>query len=175
MKKNILKTLSPILNLPTPTRIRFIWNFGSLLIICLINQILTGLFLAFHYKTDINLAFQRIININRNINFGWLIRSFHANGASMFFIIIYIHIRRGIYINSFNFKINKLPFWNINLSKTIHRNVVLNYIHRCNNLITDEDSQKTEIDTFIKNAVGYDYPIKFIKKYLNKTLLYTIE
>ena len=105
MKKNILKTLSPILNLPTPARIRFIWNFGSLLIICLINQILTGLFLAFHYKTDINLAFQRIININRNINFGWLIRSFHANGASIFFIIIYIHIRRGIYINSFNFKI----------------------------------------------------------------------
>lgn len=105
MKKNILKTLSPILNLPTPARISFIWNFGSLLIICLINQILTGLFLAFHYKTDINLAFQRIININRNINFGWLIRSFHANGASIFFIIIYIHIRRGIYINSFNFKI----------------------------------------------------------------------
>ena len=105
MKKNIIKILSPILNLPTPARISFIWNFGSLLIICLINQILTGLFLAFHYKTDINLAFQRIININRNINFGWLIRSFHANGASIFFIIIYIHIRRGIYINSFNFKI----------------------------------------------------------------------
>ena len=106
MKKNIIKILSPILNLPTPARISFIWNFGSLLIICLINQILTGLFLAFHYKTDINLAFQRIININRNINFGWLIRSFHANGASIFFIIIYIHIRRGIYINSFNFKID---------------------------------------------------------------------
>ena len=105
MKKNLLKLLTPIINLPTPSRIRFIWNFGSLLIICLINQIVTGLFLAFHYKTDINLAFQRIININRNINFGWLIRSFHANGASIFFIIIYIHIRRGIYINSFNFKI----------------------------------------------------------------------
>jgi ubiquinol-cytochrome c reductase cytochrome b subunit len=105
MKKKLLKTLNPIINLPSPSNIRFIWNFGSLLIICLINQILTGLFLAFHYKTDINLAFQSIININRNINFGWLIRSFHANGASIFFIIIYIHIRRGIYINSFNFKI----------------------------------------------------------------------
>lgn len=105
MKKKLLKTLNPIINLPTPTNIRFIWNFGSLLIICLINQILTGLFLAFHYKTDINLAFQSIININRNINFGWLIRSFHANGASIFFIIIYIHISRGIYINSFNFKL----------------------------------------------------------------------
>lgn len=105
MKKIIIKILTPIINLPTPSRISFIWNFGSLLIICLINQILTGLFLAFHYKTDINLAFQRIININRNINFGWLIRYLHANGASIFFIIIYIHIRRGLYINSFNFKL----------------------------------------------------------------------
>nr|QTW91586.1 cytochrome b [Aphis gossypii] len=104
MKKNMLKTLSPMLNLPTPASISFMWNFGSLLMICLINQILTGLFLAFHYKTDINLAFQSIINMNRNINFGWLIRSFHANGASMFFIMIYIHISRGIYMNSFNFK-----------------------------------------------------------------------
>nr|AKM70180.1 cytochrome b [Cinara tujafilina] len=104
MKKNMLKPLSPMLNLPTPASISFMWNFGSLLMICLINQILTGLFLAFHYKTDINLAFQSIINMNRNINFGWLIRSFHANGASMFFIMIYFHISRGIYMNSFNFK-----------------------------------------------------------------------
>lgn len=108
MKKIIIKFLNPIINLPTPTNISFIWNFGSLLLICLINQILTGLFLAFHYKTDINLAFQRIININRNINFGWLIRYLHANGASIFFIIIYLHIRRGLYINSFNFKITWL-------------------------------------------------------------------
>nr|AWN56114.1 cytochrome b [Aphis fabae] len=93
-----------MLNLPTPSSISFMWNFGSLLMICLMNQILTGLFLAFHYKTDINLAFQSIINMNRNVNFGWLIRSFHANGASMFFIMIYIHISRGIYMNSFNFK-----------------------------------------------------------------------
>nr|QNO35888.1 cytochrome b [Hormaphis betulae] len=104
MKKMMIKTLSPMTNLPTPTSISFMWNFGSLLMICLMNQILTGLFLAFHYKTDINLAFQSIINMNRNINFGWLIRSFHANGASMFFIMIYIHISRGIYMNSFNFK-----------------------------------------------------------------------
>nr|AKM70064.1 cytochrome b [Neothoracaphis yanonis] len=104
MKKNTLKMLMPMINLPTPSNISFMWNFGSLLMICLMNQILTGLFLAFHYKTDINLAFQSIINMNRNINFGWLIRSFHANGASMFFITIYIHISRGIYMNSFNFK-----------------------------------------------------------------------
>nr|YP_009400293.1 cytochrome b [Baizongia pistaciae]ARW70338.1 cytochrome b [Baizongia pistaciae] len=104
MKKKLIKTLSPIYNLPTPTNISFMWNFGSLLMICLMNQILTGLFLAFHYKTDMNLAFQSIVNMNRNINFGWLIRSFHANGASMFFIMMYIHISRGIYMNSFNFK-----------------------------------------------------------------------
>nr|YP_009332457.1 cytochrome b [Schlechtendalia chinensis]API68531.1 cytochrome b [Schlechtendalia chinensis] len=104
MKKNILKLLLPMTNLPTPISISFMWNFGSLLMICLINQILTGLFLAFHYKTDMNLAFQSIINMNRNVNFGWLIRSLHANGASMFFIMIYMHISRGIYMNSFNFK-----------------------------------------------------------------------
>nr|QBO27210.1 cytochrome b [Appendiseta robiniae] len=104
MKKNLIKMLNPMINLPTPASISFMWNFGSLLMICLMNQILTGLFLAFHYKTDINLAFQSIVNMNRNINFGWLIRSFHANGASMFFIMIYIHISRGIYMNSFNFK-----------------------------------------------------------------------
>nr|AKM69976.1 cytochrome b [Thripsaphis sp. YW-2015] len=104
MKKNLIKILNPMINLPTPSSISFMWNFGSLLLICLVNQILTGLFLAFHYKTDINLAFQSIINMNRNVNFGWLIRSFHANGASMFFIMIYIHISRGIYMNSFNFK-----------------------------------------------------------------------
>nr|AKM70038.1 cytochrome b [Periphyllus koelreuteriae] len=104
MKKKMIKILNPMINYPAPASISFMWNFGSLLMICLMNQILTGLFLAFHYKTDINLAFQSIINMNRNINFGWLIRSFHANGASMFFIMIYIHISRGIYMNSFNFK-----------------------------------------------------------------------
>nr|YP_010275975.1 cytochrome b [Tuberolachnus salignus]UGY86210.1 cytochrome b [Tuberolachnus salignus] len=104
MKKKMIKMLYPMMNLPTPSSISFLWNFGSLLMICLINQILTGLFLAFHYKTDINLAFQSIINMNRNINFGWLIRSCHANGASMFFIMMYLHISRNIYMNSFNFK-----------------------------------------------------------------------
>nr|YP_009338715.1 cytochrome b [Eriosoma lanigerum]AKM70168.1 cytochrome b [Eriosoma lanigerum] len=104
MKKSMIKNLSPMINLPTPSSISFMWNFGSLLMICLMNQILTGLFLAFHYKTDINIAFQSIINMNRNVNYGWTIRSFHANGASMFFIMIYIHISRGIYMNSFNFK-----------------------------------------------------------------------
>nr|YP_010884430.1 cytochrome b [Adelges cooleyi]WIW75842.1 cytochrome b [Adelges cooleyi] len=103
MKKKLNKILLPMINLPTPTSISFFWNFGSLLLICLMNQILTGLFLAFHYKTDINLAFQSIINMNRNVNYGWLIRSLHANGASMFFIMIYIHISRNIYMNSFNF------------------------------------------------------------------------
>nr|YP_010028682.1 cytochrome b [Stomaphis sinisalicis]QOS49069.1 cytochrome b [Stomaphis sinisalicis] len=104
MKKKMIKIILPLTNLPTPSSISFMWNFGSLLLICLINQIFTGLFLAFHYKTDINLAFQSIINMNRNINFGWLIRFFHMNGASMFFIMMYLHISRGIYLNSFNFK-----------------------------------------------------------------------
>jgi len=72
----------------------------------------SGLFLDFHYKTDINLAFQRIIDINRIVNFGRIIRFSHTYGALVIFITIYIHIRRGVYINSFDFKI----IWTIAIS-----------------------------------------------------------
>nr|QNG56312.1 cytochrome b [Palaestes nicaraguae] len=90
-----------LIDLPTPSNISSMWNFGSLLGLCLIIQTLTGIFLAIHYCPNIDLAFNSIIHICRNVNYGWLIRTLHANGASFFFICIYIHIGRGIYYSSY--------------------------------------------------------------------------
>nr|YP_010990298.1 cytochrome b [Cricula andrei]WOW98282.1 cytochrome b [Cricula andrei] len=93
-----------LIDLPTPTNISIWWNFGSLLALCLMIQILTGLFLTMYYTANIDLAFFSVNYICRNVNYGWLIRTLHANGASFFFICIYLHIGRGIYYESFNLK-----------------------------------------------------------------------
>lgn len=101
----ILKIINnTLIDLPTPSNISAWWNFGSLLGLCLIIQIITGLFLTIYYTANIELAFYRVNYICRNVNYGWLIRTLHANGASFFFICIYIHIGRGIYYESFNLK-----------------------------------------------------------------------
>nr|YP_009242845.1 cytochrome b [Lerema accius]AMQ67241.1 cytochrome b [Lerema accius] len=101
----ILKILNnSLIDLPSPSNITGMWNFGSLLALCLIIQILTGLFLSMYYTANIDLAFYSVNYICRNVNYGWLIRTLHANGASFFFICIYLHIGRGIYYESFNFK-----------------------------------------------------------------------
>ncbi|YP_009271152.1 cytochrome b (mitochondrion) [Sitophilus oryzae] len=106
IKKNpLMKILiSTFINLPTPSNISTLWNFGSLLGLCLMIQIITGIFLAMHYCPSTTLAFNSIIHICRDVNFGWLIRTLHANGASFFFICLYIHIGRGIYYSSYNLK-----------------------------------------------------------------------
>lgn len=96
-----------LVDLPAPINISRWWNFGSLLGLCLIIQILTGLFLAIHYTADINLAFYSVNHICRDVNYGWLLRTLHANGASFFFICIYLHIGRGIYYGSYKFT----PTW----------------------------------------------------------------
>nr|ADD96760.1 cytochrome b [Teleocichla sp. Xingu] len=93
-----------LIDLPAPINISAWWNFGSLLGLCLIIQILTGLFLAMHYTSDITLAFSSVAHICRDVNYGWLIRNLHANGASFFFICIYLHIGRGLYYGSFLYK-----------------------------------------------------------------------
>lgn len=97
-----------LIDLPTPSNISLIWNFGSLLGLCLIVQIATGLFLAMHYTADVNIAFNSVTHICRDVNNGWLIRTLHANGASFFFICIYTHVGRGIYYGSYNLKITWL-------------------------------------------------------------------
>nr|YP_010329835.1 cytochrome b [Trabala vishnou]UNP54584.1 cytochrome b [Trabala vishnou] len=93
-----------LIDLPSPSNISSWWNFGSLLALCLMIQILTGLFLTMYYTANIELAFYSVNYICRNVNYGWLIRTLHANGASFFFICIYLHIGRGIYYESFNLK-----------------------------------------------------------------------
>nr|ASW18517.1 cytochrome b [Onychodactylus koreanus] len=97
------------IDLPTPSNLSAWWNFGSLLGICLIAQILTGLFLAMHYTADTSSAFSSVAHICRDVNYGWLVRNTHANGASFFFICIYMHIGRGLYYGSYMYK----ETWNI--------------------------------------------------------------
>jgi ubiquinol-cytochrome c reductase cytochrome b subunit len=92
-----------LVELPTPTNISAMWNFGSLLGLCLIVQILTGLFLAMHFCADVTLAFERVRHICRDVNYGWVLRIFHANGARFFFICLYLHIGRGLYYGSYYF------------------------------------------------------------------------
>nr|AIG93754.1 cytochrome b [Monodelphis dimidiata] len=97
------------IDLPAPSNISAWWNFGSLLGICLIIQILTGLFLAMHYTSDTLTAFSSVAHICRDVNYGWLIRNLHANGASMFFMCLFLHVGRGIYYGSYLFQ----ETWNI--------------------------------------------------------------
>jgi len=94
-----------LVDLPRPSSISTIWNFGSLLGLCLITQIVTGLFLAIHYSCDISIAFDRVAHIGRDVNFGWALRIIHANGARFFFICLYLHIGRGIYYGSYIFEL----------------------------------------------------------------------
>nr|BCT98143.1 cytochrome b [Liobagrus reinii] len=98
-----------LIDLPAPSNISAWWNFGSLLLLCLMMQILTGLFLAMHYTSDISTAFSSVVHICRDVNYGWIIRNLHANGASFFFICIYLHIGRGLYYGSYLHK----ETWNI--------------------------------------------------------------
>nr|YP_010041767.1 cytochrome b [Ceriagrion fallax]QPB15089.1 cytochrome b [Ceriagrion fallax] len=92
-----------LIDLPSPSNISIWWNFGSLLGLCLVLQILTGLFLAMHYTANIDMAFYSVNHICRDVNNGWLLRTLHANGASMFFICIYLHIGRNIYYGSYKY------------------------------------------------------------------------
>nr|AER36120.1 cytochrome b [Thunnus orientalis] len=93
-----------LVDLPTPSNISAGWNFGSLLGLCLISQILTGLFLAMHYTPEVKSPFASLAHFCQEVNFGWLIRNLHANGASFFFICIYFHIGRGLYYGSYLYK-----------------------------------------------------------------------
>ena len=100
----VLRIISgSLVELPTPANISAMWNFGSLLGLCLIVQILTGLFLSMHYCGDVSLAFERVRHIRRDVNYGWILRIFHANGARFFFICLYAHVARGLYFGSYNF------------------------------------------------------------------------
>jgi len=99
---------SHIIDYPTPINLNYFWSFGSSAGICLIIQILTGVFLAMHYTPNIDLAFNSVEHIMRDVNNGWLIRYLHANGASIFFIVVYLHIFRGLYFGSYIYPRDRL-------------------------------------------------------------------
>ena len=90
-----------VMEYPTPKNLSYWWNFGSLAGICLVLQIVTGIVLAMHYVPHETLAFTSVEHIMRDVNYGWLLRYAHANGASMFFVVVYIHIFRGLYFGSY--------------------------------------------------------------------------
>ena len=92
---------SHIIGYPTPVNLNYLWSFGSSAGLCLVIQIITGAFLAMHYTPHIDLAFKSVEHIMADVNNGWLIRYLHANGASMFFIVVYCHIFRGLYYGSY--------------------------------------------------------------------------
>lgn len=106
----IVKILNnTLIDLPSPSNLSIWWNFGSLLGLILVSQIITGLLLAIHYSPHIDLAFSSVNHIIRDVSSGWIIRNIHANGASAFFLCLYFHIGRGIYYYSFF----SLETWNI--------------------------------------------------------------
>ena len=86
---------------PTPRNFNYFWNFGALAMVVLVGMIVTGIFLAMNYTADADLAFQSVERIDRDVNYGWLLRDIHMNGASMFFIVVYIHMFRGLYYGSY--------------------------------------------------------------------------
>jgi quinol-cytochrome oxidoreductase complex cytochrome b subunit len=92
---------SHIIHYPTPINLNYAWSFGALAGVCLIIQIVSGIFLAMHYTPHIDLAFSSVEHIMRDVKYGWFIRYVHANGASMFFIVVYSHIFRGLYYGSY--------------------------------------------------------------------------
>ena len=102
LKQPILSPLNDhLIEYPTPTNLNYWWGFGSLAGICLILQILTGIFLAMHYTPHVDLAFMSVEHIMRDVEGGWFLRYMHANGASMFFIVVYLHMFRGLYYGSY--------------------------------------------------------------------------
>jgi ubiquinol-cytochrome c reductase cytochrome b subunit len=92
---------SYIIDSPTPSNLSYLWNFGSLLALCLIIQIVTGVTLAMHYTPSVAEAFNSVEHIMRDVNNGWLIRYLHANTASAFFFLVYLHVGRGLYYGSY--------------------------------------------------------------------------
>nr|YP_010692611.1 cytochrome b [Tricentrus davidi]WBV77352.1 cytochrome b [Tricentrus davidi] len=87
--------------LPTPSNLSNLWNFGSILGMCLMIQLISGIMLSMHYTSNIEMAFNSVSHIMRDVNYGWLMRTIHANGASLFFMCMFMHIGRGMYYSSY--------------------------------------------------------------------------
>jgi len=102
LKQPLLSVVNDhLVDYPTPSNLTYMWSFGSIAGICLLLQILSGIFLAMHYTPNIEFAFASVEHIMRDVEGGWFLRYLHANGASMFFIVVYLHILRGLYYGSY--------------------------------------------------------------------------
>nr|YP_009726428.1 cytochrome b [Batracomorphus lateprocessus]YP_010879010.1 cytochrome b [Batracomorphus matsumurai]QHW07519.1 cytochrome b [Batracomorphus lateprocessus]WHE42662.1 cytochrome b [Batracomorphus matsumurai] len=111
-KKHLIKVINnSLIDLPAPVNLFIWWNFGSMLGICLMIQLISGLILSMHYNQNIELAFSSVDHIMRNVNYGWMIKYIHANGASMFFMCMYMHIWRGMYYGSYKL----IMTWNLGI------------------------------------------------------------
>nr|YP_010878984.1 cytochrome b [Batracomorphus fuscomaculatus]WHE42636.1 cytochrome b [Batracomorphus fuscomaculatus] len=109
-KTNIIKMINnSIIDLPTPINLFSWWNFGSMLGICMLIQLVSGIMLSMHYNQNIDLAFNSVDHIMRNVHGGWMIKYIHANGASMFFMCVYMHMWRGLYYGSYKL----MATWNM--------------------------------------------------------------
>nr|YP_009162049.1 cytochrome b [Ramisyllis multicaudata]AKS48915.1 cytochrome b [Ramisyllis multicaudata] len=104
-----------VIDLPTPINLSIWWNFGSLLGLCLAVQVVTGLFLAMHYSPHTDLAFHSVAHIARDVTSGWFLRSLHANGASAFFMCMYLHMARSLYYGSYK----NVETWNVGVTMLI--------------------------------------------------------
>nr|YP_010125588.1 cytochrome b [Phlogotettix monozoneus]QCB91438.1 cytochrome b [Phlogotettix monozoneus] len=100
-----------LIDLPAPINLSAWWNFGSILGLCLTIQLVTGILLSMHYTANIEMAFNSVSHITRDVNYGWLMRNIHSNGASLFFICLYLHVGRGMYYGSFHL----MKTWNMGI------------------------------------------------------------
>lgn len=116
------------LDYPTPANLSYLWGFGFLSLTMLVIQILTGVFLAMHYTPHVDMAFASVEHIMRDVNNGWLLRYVHANGASMFFIVIYTHIGRGLYYKSYAYPREHIWFTGLGLYVLLMATAFLGYV-----------------------------------------------
>nr|YP_010736895.1 cytochrome b [Pedionis sagittata]WEP24769.1 cytochrome b [Pedionis sagittata] len=115
-----------IIDLPAPINLSSWWNFGSILGLCLMIQLISGIILSMHYTANIEMAFNSVNHITRDVNYGWLMRTMHSNGASMFFVALYIHTGRGMYFGSY--KLHKTWMVGISLMLMTMATAFLGYV-----------------------------------------------
>nr|AFY16804.1 cytochrome b [Darthula hardwickii] len=103
MRKNLSMKMinNSIIDLPTPNNLSNWWNMGSILGLSMMLQVITGIMLSMHYTANIMMAFESMIHIMRDVNYGWMLKMWHSNGASMIFICMYMHMARGVYYSSY--------------------------------------------------------------------------
>jgi quinol-cytochrome oxidoreductase complex cytochrome b subunit len=156
VKSNFLLSFisNAVIFYPAPSNLNYFWNFGFYAGLCLVIQILTGIFLSMYYVSDQSMAMWSVEHIMRDVNFGWLVRYAHANGASMFFVAVYCHILRGMYYGSYFHP--RSPLWSVG--------VLIFFFYDCYSFYRLCASMGT--DEFLgcnrNNEFGISYPIRWV-------------